>query len=168
MKTIPLTKGYQAIVDDEDYEKLSQWKWFAHRGKSTFYAERKMRNPLISSQSVIRMHRIILEAPSCLHVDHINGNGLDNRRENIRLCTNAQNAMNQRMSKSSTTLMKGVSWRSSKNKFEAAIRVRGKSVYLGAFPCLTCAALAYDMAAVEHFGEFARTNILSAPERKSP
>jgi len=123
---------------------------FARRHGNTWYAARS------EGKNQIHMHREIINAPADLQVDHINGNGLDNRRENLRLCTNAENARNRRLSKNNTTGYKGVDLDA--NRYRAQIRVGQKFVYLGRFDDPIEAAKAYDAAAREHYGEFARTN----------
>lgn len=144
MPLIPLTQGKYAIVDDSDYALLNQWKWYYRSG----YAVRTSEN--------IRMHRFILNAPKGFEVDHINGNGLDNRRCNIRIVTKQQNQWNRGPYKCNKTGFKGVSRLSSGN-FQAAIRKDKKLVYLGFFSDPSDASLAYCKAAAELHGEFART-----------
>jgi len=103
------------------------------------------------------MHRAILNAPPRMDVDHINGNGLNNTRENLRLCTRSQNMMNQRL-KGGTSRFRGVSWLKGGAKWHAQVRANGKRLHLGLFTDETEAAMAYDAAARELFGDFARLN----------
>jgi hypothetical protein len=149
MKRIPLTRGQYALVDDADYDYLMQWKWHILVGSSTYYAKRC---------SAIRMHRVILDAPKDQHVDHRDGNGLNNQRYNLRLCTRAQNAQNRKLRRDSKSGFKGVRWVPGRNKWRADIKVKGKSIYLGYFTCVVKAAKAYDEAAIKYFGEFAWLN----------
>lgn len=99
MREIPLTQGKVALIDDEDYEELSQYKWTAHhRAKNTWYAVRYV-GKRVDGKRVgvhIQMHRVITNCPDGLVVDHINHNGLDNRKENLRTVTAAVNAGNRR------------------------------------------------------------------------
>ena len=157
-KLIMLTQGQAAIVDASDYEHLSKHKWYAQRTVlGTFYAVRQLaRNN--GKQPVARMHRVIIDAPEEMHVDHINHNTLDNRRSNLRLCTNGENKKNSRSAKGSTSKYLGVGWDRHANKWEALIRVNGKQSRIGRFSCEVEAAKAYDAAARKHHGEFANPN----------
>jgi hypothetical protein len=93
-----------------------------------------------------------------LHTDHINGNGLDNRKCNLRTCSNTNNQRNSKLRADNTSGYKGVSWTKNKNKWIVHIKVEKKQIYLGVYTCLIAAAKAYDRAAKEHFGEYANTN----------
>ena len=156
-KEIPLTQGKVAIVDDEDFEMLSRFKWCARKsdGGLLWYACRKER--INGRQHQQQMHRLILNAPAGLFCDHINGNGLDNRRCNIRLATPQQNGMNQRVHAKSKTGFKGVTV-STCGKYQAQIKVNGKLIYLGSFADKTSAAIVYNEAAIKYHGEFANLN----------
>lgn len=156
MKRIPLTQGEYAIVDDEDYEWLRQWKWFAKRDKNTFYAARLTGK--WPKQKTIRMHRQILNVPSNFEVDHVNHNGLDNRRCNIRICTSAQNHHNQLPYKNHSSQYKGVYWSKAKKKWHSSIHSNRKRIHIGYCNNEIDAAKAYDAKAKELFGEFALTN----------
>lgn len=163
MKRIPLTKGKFVLVDDDDYEFLSRWKWYSFVKKHTVYAVRGEYHGYDEGvgyyvQKRIMMHRQIMEAEQGFFVDHINGDGLDNRRENLRLCTHSQNLQNQRKQKDRK--YKGVYERDN-GRFSAAIRHGGKLVHIGTFDTETAAACAYNKAAIEYFGEFANLNIIT-------
>lgn len=153
MKEIPLTKGYVALVDDEDYERLMshKWKWRALITPSTSYATR--REP--GSRRTIRMHREILGTSPGMDTDHINGNGLDNQRTNLRECTRQQNLQNSRSHLGSTSQFKGVCWSKWARKWTAMISVDYRTRWLGNFSTEVEAANAYKRAAVAIFGEFA-------------
>ncbi len=153
---IPLTQGKFAIVDAEDYDWLVRYKWYATKAKNTFYACR------VEGGKTIKMHREIMRAPKGLVCDHINHNGLDNRKRNLRLCTHAQNCYNQRGGATGTSKYKGVSWDKRSSKWSARIRCNGKLYNLGDFDNQMEAAMTYDDKAVELFGEFAWLNF---PER---
>ncbi|MBA7605706.1 hypothetical protein ES703_12840 [subsurface metagenome] len=153
---IALTQGKFAIVDAEDYGRLNQDKWYAGKCKNTYYAGR------VEGGKTIKMHREIMRAPKGVLVDHINHNGLDNRKSNLRLCTNAQNCYNQQACATGTSKYKGVSWHKSRSKWSARIRCDRKLYNLGEFDNEMEAAMAYDDKAVELFGEFAYPNF---PER---
>lgn len=150
---IPLTQGKFAIVDDEDYEWLNQYKWYALKSRNTFYAQRRTGKP----RQTVLMHRQILGVPSSLQTDHQNSNGLDNRKRNIRACTHNENQHNQQIQKRNLKY-KGVSWFKPSKKWRARIVHNNQQIYLGLFVNKTKAAKAYDEKARELFGEFAYTN----------
>jgi len=158
MAEVELTQGKVALVDDEDLEWLSQWKWHAHQGGGTFYAARHTpRDPKTGEQSTVYMHRVVLDAELGTQVDHINANGLDNQRANLRLCSNAQNHMNQRK-RYGTSQWKGVSWQKQHAKWRADIKLNGKKIHLGYSNDEADAARAYDDRARVLFGQYARLN----------
>jgi hypothetical protein len=157
-KLIPLTQGKFAIVDDLDFDWLSQWKWYAMRAHSinNYYAVRA--NYSDGKQQRIFMHRAISGMDGWTDTDHANGNGLDNRRENLRSATRSQNICNARRQNNNTSGFKGVSWRSDRGKWRVRVTIDGKRTTLGYFDDLIKAAVAYDVAAIEHYGEFACLN----------
>jgi len=150
-RRIPLTRGKYAIVDPEDYNWLMQYKWHANgRQEGSLYAVNQKRQ---------KMHRLIMNAPKGMVVDHINGNGLDNRKTNIRLATYTQNSWNSRHGMGQgTSRYKGVIWSKRNNKWEAVISVNGRRKHLGYFIDEKKAARAYDKAAKELRGEYAVFN----------
>ena len=162
MKEILLSRGKVALVDDEDFEWLNQWKWSLsqlgtnRKYRSIYYAHRTQwyKNGV---QRDISMHRLILDAPKGLEVDHIDGNGLNNQRSNLRLCTRTQNARNARRRKNGSSRFKGVC-KTREGRWNARIYANGKRANLGVFKNEADAARAYDAAAAEAFGEFARLN----------
>jgi hypothetical protein len=154
MKTIPLTKGKAAIVDDDLFASLSKHKW--HYGAKG-YAVRAFRKP-DGRKSLLGMHRVVCPAPDGLEVDHINGDALDNRASNLRLCTKKENKRNRKNSKANTSGFKGVHFDSRMGMFRARIRTDTLgNLHLGWFETAREAAAAYSMAAVKHHGEFVRT-----------
>ena len=156
-RRIPLTKGQFAIVDAEDYEKLAGYKWYAEKKGRTFYAERTDRG--VRKNRNIPMHREILGAPKGKIVDHINHNGLDNRRANLRLVTIEQNTWNTRKkSGHCSSQYKGVSWQKSSGRWKSIIVYKGKWIFIGYFDDEELAAKAYDAKARELFGEYAALN----------
>jgi len=162
MKLIQLSKGQTAIVDDEDYERLLPFKWAAFCQHGIWYAKRtKM---FMNEKEVDRkMERnIIFNIPERMCIDHKNGNGLDNRKENLRIATYSQNSYNSRRRKNSPTEFKGVSLFRGK-KWTAKIGIEGRRVYLGIFDNIEMAALAYDQAAKVYHGEFANLNFPNFP-----
>lgn len=160
MKEILLTQGFVTLVDDIDFEWLSQWNWWVYNRKKdrTQYAIRHLwRNGIKTSTT---MHQEILKPPEGMVSDHINGSGLDNRRENLRICTPSHNCMNRKPQKG-TSVYKGVSIRDD-GRWRARIKTGGKIYHLGIFVSEIEAAIVYDNAAKEIFGEFARLNIQEA------
>ena len=152
-KSIPLTQGKVAIVDDEDYERVSQFKWCVWRAHNLCYA---MRRVPASHPATIWLHRFILDAPRGKHVDHISGDGLDNRRSNLRLCCHAENVRNQRKRKGSSRF-KGVSWHKGTRKWTAKICTAYHRIELGYFSSEDDAYAAYCEASAKYHGEFGRT-----------
>jgi len=157
MKEIQLTQGQVALVDDEDYEWLNSFKWYAHKIGNTFYAARHIR--VNGKQKHQHMHQLIMgDNPLKLMIDHRDGNGLNNQRSNLRFCTHQENQMNQRPRKNSSSVYKGVCWFKRDHKWMAQIRIYGKLIYLGCFDHEEDAAKAYDEVVIKHFGEFAVLN----------
>ena len=154
MKYIRLTRGKVALVDDEWYPYLSQFSWQARQDRTTgrWYAARQV------NRKFIYMHREILNAPAGLYVDHINGQGTDNRQKNLRLATSMQNAWNRDRNKNNTTGYKGVTFEKGRNKFRAQITVHGKSINLGRYDKPIDAALVYDQAVRQFHGQYGCTN----------
>lgn len=157
---IPLTQGRVCAVDEIDGD-LAELKWFAHKSRHVYYVERR---PYIGSrkQITVKMHRLIMErilrralSPSEL-VDHSNGNGLDNRRSNLRLATRTQNRVNSRRPSNNTSGYKGVYWDAQRNLWTAMIRVDGRLITIGDYATRDEAHDAYKIAVVEHYGDFAR------------
>lgn len=144
--SIPLTQGKFALVDDSDFQRCSELKWHAWKGRNTYYARSR------AGGKTTYMHSFIL---GCKFVDHRNKNGLDNQRDNLRPCNRAQNNANGTLRKHSS-VYRGV--RRKAGRFAAEISVNGKVKHLGYFDSESDAALAYNNAAFELFGEFASLN----------
>ncbi len=164
MKHILLTQGKFAIVDDEDYEWLNQYKWSAHKTKyGGFMAIRTSKRP---QRKMIYMHRQIMNCPKEMDVDHQNHNTLNNLKSNLRICTRSQNCQNSKICKNNSSGYKGVTWfnqrkykdKKYKGKWRAQITHNNKNFHLGLFNNKTDAAKAYDIAAIKYFGEFANLN----------
>lgn len=161
MKEIRLTQNKVALVDDEDFERLNQWKWCAYKHRNTFYA---VRSTYKQGKENIKMHRQILNLKKgdgniC---DHKNRNGLDNRKENLRLTTTGLNKYNCKKYVSNTSGYRGVSWYKDKRKWGADISKNGVGTFCGYYDDKVDAAKAYDYAAIRIWGEDA---ILNFPVR---
>jgi hypothetical protein len=157
MVAISLTQNKIALIDDEDFWLISQYKWYPKRHRNTYYASAN--GPRINGKrQTIFMHQLLLPSSKEQQVDHKNGNGLDNRRGNLRFATHAENMRNRVGNKTSFSKYKGVDWKKSNQKWRARIRVNNKELHLGCFFDEIEAAKAYDAAATKHYGEFAKLN----------
>lgn len=154
-KEIPLTKGYVALVDDADAALVAGDKWYAsvRDGRPSYAITSRTRG---GRREHCAMHRLIMNAPSGSEVDHINGNGLDNRRANLRLSTRAENGRNRGKFPKSGNPFKGVHLK--KGAWEAYCAADGQQIFLGRFHHPHTAAVAYDRAAKAMHGDFARLN----------
>lgn len=159
MKQIPLTQNLFTIVDDCDYLVLSKYTWHTMKNPKHIYAGRK--TPMVrGKRKIIYMHRQIL----CLRegdstkVDHRDGNGLNNRRHNLRCCTHGENMQN-RKTQTHSSKYKGVSWNKKNRRWVSGIKFERESIHLGSYTNEKEAAKAYDKKAIELFGSFANTNL---------
>lgn len=164
MKQIKLTQNKICLVDDEDFEWISSHSW-QYRSR---YASRIIYLKKVDGKrknTTITLHRLILEKhnlnPRNKEIDHINGNPLDNRKENLRIVTHLQNSYNQKIASNNTSGYKGVSYSKEKNKWTTQIRFNKKLHYLGDYSSLEKAARVYNEAARKYHGEFARLNEIS-------
>jgi hypothetical protein len=157
MREIQLTQGLFSLVDDDDYQKLSSYNWSANCLGGRYYAVARL--PGKKGVTVL-LHRFLLSADSGAYIDHINGDTLDNRRSNLRACTNSQNSRNSRKlaTKKTSSKYKGVCLPKRSKKWLAYITVDRRRINLGSFTTEVEAAKAYNEAAVKLFGEFARLN----------
>lgn len=155
VKELPLTKGYVAIVDDDDYEFVSQWKWSAKVCANTVYAFRSYRRDGKCRTSYL--HREIMGNPDGEEVDHIDHNGLNNTRSNLRSATRQQNIFNTRV-KTGVSGFRGVEWCKRKRKWRAVIRTSGRRKHIGYFSDPEDGARAYDEFATRLHGEYATLN----------
>ena len=162
MKEIQLTQGKVALVDDEDFEYLNQWRWCLRgTGLSKSYAIRGFRkSKTCNITGSISMHRQLMRPEKGYVIDHVDGNTLNNQKSNLRICTQSQNCRNQKIGKSNTSGYKGVSYNKGQGKYNSRIKFNKKSIHLGCFVNLKDAARAYNSAAVKYHGEFAKLNIL--------
>ena len=156
-KEIQLTQGKVAIVDDEDYDYLMQWKWYVCNKRYKFYAVRNI--PISNNkQTIISMHRLIMKPDKGMVIDHLDGNPLNNQKNNLRICTHSDNMRNCKISIKNTSGYKGVSFLKKKNTYKSAIKFNKKTIYLGLFTNPVDAARAYNAAALKYHGEFAHLN----------
>lgn len=154
--TMPMSSGNFVLFHREDFGLVSPYHWYQSRHPRGPYAVADVSQK--KRRRHFRMHRLILDAPTGVIVDHVNRNGLDNRRCNLRLCTNAQNQCNRGRPKNNTSLYKGVSFCRSTGRWSVKIQNLGEYIWIGRFETPEEAAWAYDDAAREHFGEYAYLN----------
>lgn len=158
MKNIPLTQGFFAVVDDEDFDDLMQYRWQIHKMRSCYYAKRGVFENGKSRNITMQAHLlgVLKTHDRAFQIDHKNGNGLDNRRENIRICSYSQNQMNRKNTSGKTSKYKGVNFY--RGKYISRIKLNYKEIRIGSFRLEIDAAKAYDIKAKELFGEFASLN----------
>lgn len=155
MVKINLGNNQFALVDYKDYEYLNEFKWHLHKNGNQLYARTIFY--LNKQRKGIYMHRFILE-PNGKCIDHINGNGLDNRRCNLRICERHENALNRKININNLSGFKGVSWFKLVKKWRAQIQYKKIVYYLGSYEKRIDAAKAYNEAAIKFHGEFAKLN----------
>jgi hypothetical protein len=168
MKEILLSQGKVALVDDEDFKYLNQWKWHTStKNNITYYAKRTVSN------RTYHLHRVILGITDPkIFVDHKDHNGLNNQRSNLRICTNTENMRNRSSAKNSASKYLGVSIKRRKNKnstyirWRACISANGNKRHIGQFETQEEAALAYNKEAIKYHGEFANVNIINSPKKE--
>lgn len=147
------------IIDNEDYDIIKDYKWGVSKKVDSFYVMRTGKSDL-NIKHKVRLHRAITSCPSDKVVDHINGNTLDNRKCNLRVCTNAENLRNSRGKRNSTSKYKGVSYDKEKKRWASRICINSKEIKLGKFKSEIDAAKKYNEAAIIYHGEFAKLNII--------
>ncbi len=159
MKEIKLTQGKFALVDDEDYEYVNQFSWCLRKTKSYMYAYGGLK--IDGEFKTVQMHRLIMNPPKGMLVDHKNGDGLDNRRNNLRICTRSQNCVNRVRTKGSKSKYLGVGWCNYRNKWLVKITVKGKQRCIGKFGSELEAAIIANISMRKYYGEFANPNNLT-------
>ena len=159
MKRIKLTQGKYALVDDEDFEKVNQYKWCASCTNGYCRASRSIRKTNGKWTRQL-MYRYIIDVPEGMDIDHRNHNTLDNRKCNLRICTHGENQMNRKIQqqRKTSSQFKGIHWRKTAKKWEVRIGLNGKRICLGSFNNEIMAAKAYDKKAKELYGKFACLN----------
>jgi hypothetical protein len=151
---VPLTQGYEAVIDADDMPLVDGFNWTALIAPKTVYAYRKdCSGP---KQRAIYMHRVLMGEPEGMHIDHRDGDGLNNRKFNLRDATPSQNQQNSRLPSSNTSGFKGVSWHPRGGKWRAQIGVNGENLHLGLFPTPESAHAAYCSASADLHGKFGR------------
>jgi hypothetical protein len=159
MRFIVNSKKYgrkTVLIDDEDWEKVSKYTWSIHKHRQTFYVSTSITKG-DGTNTKLRLHRFLM--PGVRMVDHIDGNGLNNQKRNLRECTPRQNMQNQRVQeRPKSSKYKGVNRNKVRGVWQVYINIPGKHLYVGAYTEEVDAAHAYNRAAQEHFGEFAKLN----------
>ncbi len=151
-KIINLTQNQIAIIDDEDYESLNQYKWHAQKASNGFYAVRCV---YVNRKCIkLGMHRQVLPCLDNQEIDHKNRNTLDNRKSNLRIVTHAQNMKNRNKHKNNKSGIKGVYWDKRGKKWRSEIRVDGKKIHLGMFSDLMEAKTMRNNSEIKYFGEY--------------
>jgi HNH endonuclease len=159
-----LSQNQLSVVDDDLYDWVAQWKWIAHRSKQRWYAVRTVPSDTSpSGTTTLKLHRVIWEQvrgsiPASAQIDHISGDGLDNRMDNLRLASNAQNQRNRGPNRNNPSGWKGVGWDKRDERWRVQIMLDGSMRHLGTFERKIIGALHYDQAAIESFDEFAYLN----------
>ncbi len=156
MRKIELTQGKIAIVDDRDFPMVINYKWYAFQSKQDWYAQTHIKKN--NKRTSLQMHRLITGVLSGIEIDHIDHNGLNNRRSNLRFATNQQNSFNRKSHIGSSSKYKGVSWNNLQRKWVVQIAINGKGRHIGYFANEKDAALAYNKVALRLFGNFAYLN----------
>lgn len=155
---IKLLHGLFATIDAEDYDKIKGFRWYAYYDRTTrgYYCRKNIPN-----FGTIHLHRLIMDvSDKKMQVDHINHNTLDNRKVNLRICTQNENQKNSLLRLDNKTGFKGVSYDKNKRKYVSGIRHNNRRIHLGYFENPEDAAKAYDQKAIELFGEFKKLNLL--------
>ena len=155
MKKIKLSQNKYALVDDIDFNYLNQYKWSAVKNSKTFYAVRNSydRN---GKKTMIKMHREIMQTPRGMETDHMDENGLNNQRNNLRICTHAENSRNILIRKDNKYGIKGVYWSKRDKIWYSRIQVNGKQIHLGSFRSKENAYTKYCEASKIYHGEFSK------------
>lgn len=163
MKSVHLPGGYVAFVDDDLWPLVRLYTWHVAKSRNTYYAWTNVRHPEKEELAYTRkgMHQLVMgtQLGDGQQIDHVDGNGLNNQRSNLRFATTQQNMANRQAMSGGSSSYKGVHWDKRTQKWRAQISVNGKQRHLGVFTDELEAAQAYDKAALEAHGEFARLNV---------
>lgn len=153
MKKIKLTQNKYALVDDEDFDRLNQYRWQAELNGHVWYAKRRDNK----NNKNIKMHRVIMKTPDGVKTDHMDRNGLNNQKSNLRICTDSENAWNRKKRIDNISGFKGVSYHRKTNKWQARIMINGTDFYLGLFTTKLKAYEKYCKVSVKYHGKYSRT-----------
>lgn len=157
VKTIKLTKNKETLVDDEDFEMLNKFKWYADKAYGTYYAARYIRSTTSKKGwTSLRMHRAIMGKNKGKEIDHIDGDGLNNKKSNLRVCSHAENMKNRGKQKDNSTGFKGVWYNKRNNKYIAEITVNGKKTWLGQKTTAEEAYKLYAIGCIKYHKEYAK------------
>lgn len=149
---ILLTQDLYSIIDLDDFEKVKLYKWFAHKNKNSVYVETNMIKN--GKYTTVKLHRFLMNCPFDKIIDHIDGNGLNNCKSNLRICNHSQNNMNKRIPITNTSGFKGVSYYKKTNNWTSQLMIKKKTLYFGRFIEPEEAYLVYLLACIFYFGEF--------------
>ena len=156
---------FEVLYDAEDEDKINKYNWYVSKERDHFYVRTDIPHPdgglnscSHQRRTKLKLHRLIADTPKGMYTDHINGDTLDNRKQNLRICTIAENGRNRRKNKNNTSGFKGVCWRKDDKTWHARIQHNKKLIHIGYFKDKEEAAKAYDRKAIELFGEFAKLN----------
>lgn len=155
MKKIELTQNQFALVDNSDFAELNKHKWCANKYGNRFYAVRNSKT-VEGKKKTILMHVEIMKTPKGFDTDHIDIDGLNNQKKNLRICTRSQNGMNKKAYKTNRSGLKGVSWCKNQNKWKSRIAVDKKTIHLGYFESKENAYEAYCNACTKYHKEYGR------------
>jgi len=153
MKKIELSQGKYALVDNEDFNMLDKHKWYANKNGNTFYAVRESKK-VEGKKMKIYMHRIIAKTLNNMETDHIDRDGLNNQRKNLRVCSHSENLINRTMLKSNTSGYRGISWSKLSKKWRAVISINKRYINLGSFVKIEEAYNAYCEASLKYHRDF--------------
>lgn len=156
MKQITLPNGKVALVDDEDFERVNAYKWGVLITKGKAYVWRYVYSG--GKRKGVYLHREIMDTPQGMSVDHIDGDGLNNQKSNMRNCTHQENLFNERKKAKTSSIFKGVWWDNARKRWAASLRLNGKTIHLGRYDDEVEAALAYNSAAIKNFGKYSNLN----------
>ena len=151
------------IVDDEDYEETMKFKWSLKEGQNTFYAHRKQKKNEPKPKSEVKLHRVVMRVTDPKRIiDHIDGNGLNNQKSNLRVCNDGENKRNIMVdcdqTRNSSSLYKGVHWNKNNKRWMSRIQLNGRTINLGSFTSEIAACRMYDISAIKYFGKYACLN----------
>jgi hypothetical protein len=165
-RRIELTQGYHALLDDEDFARVAAYSWHVAKRRGRRYAVANVGRG--AAKTTVYLHRLVLDAPPGVEVDHRDGEGLNNTRANLRACTHTENMCNAQPRRGGSSRYKGVFWCATRGRWLARVKLSGRTRQVGTFTSERAAALAYNAAARALHGEFARLNDIPAEGGDAP